>query len=192
MRSSRSWRVARAMLAVGALALVATGCSRVAGAAAVVDGNRIEMSAVEQVADEINQINVAGGGEPTVTAAYLNVMITGPVFVEEAEKADFFTTAEVSGVPTNVEEYREQLDQLFTQQGIDPSSIELSDKSLNLLYQSGVQSLVNEYDPDLAQEIEAKIAASDIRINPRFGNYENASAQGLPWQSSVMAADIGQ
>lgn len=138
-------------------AFLTTACSSEVGAAAVVDGHRIEVSTVQDAMMDL---------EP-ITQGLTQTDLVGLFILEPAWRS---VGAEY-GVGFTDQQVREYLDEVLVNAELEPR--EFSQGTIDLLRIDLIQATVLN-GPD-AQEavtkVQEHIANSDVVANPRFGNF---------------------
>lgn len=149
-------------------ALLTGACSADVGAAAVVDGQRIEVATVQDA-----MIDLASISQGLTQADLLGVLVLEPAWT--AVGAEF-------GVGFTDQEVIAYLDEIVAQSGLEP--MEFSPGAIDLLRTELInQTLGNS---PVAQEAYAKVSErlqnSEIETNPRFGDFslENGLVPSVP------------
>lgn len=152
--------------AAGAVAVLA-GCAAQPGAAAVIDGRRIEMSAVQQASLELG--SVLQSSTPTVV---LTQLLIAPSVQQVAAEA---------GVAVSEEEARETAATVAQNAGAEQVP-EFSATSVEVVRTLlALQNLQQEADADAHVEaILADVAASDIQVTPRLGTWSSSPTGIVP------------
>lgn len=159
---------ARLLGAVAAVAVLGTaGCAAQPGAAAVIDGRRIEMSAVQQASLELG--SVLQNSTPTVV---LTQLLIGPAVEQVAADA---------GVAVLPEEARETAATVAQSVGADPVP-EFSETSVEVIRTLlALQNLQDAAEADAYIEaVLADVAASDIQVTPRLGSWSSSPTGIVP------------
>lgn len=163
---TRARRSAAALAAIGAGALVLSGCSGnlSSDVAAVVDGKEITVEEVQEATAEFNSLPVT----PTTTTDALTLLIYGDL----AEEA--YTEAGLPPVPDA------QLVSQLRSGGIEDPSDSLLDLYRSITHLTGLQGL-------------PPADGVDIEVNPRFGDWDAQAgqviAQAPDWITEVNGAE---
>ena len=134
-----------ALTAVGALALA--GCSS-NDTAAVVDGDRISLSAANAAAKQVN--DQFSPTTPLTTTDALNLLIIAPTIIDASAKA---------GRPQSAQAARTQFTKVSDP---DPASVELVQAN----------SALQGFNASSEKELLARIARLKVTVSPRFGTFD--------------------
>lgn len=166
------WRTrVRAAGVLAALTVGLTGCVGQPGAAAVVDGTAIPTSDVEAALTEL-----LPWFQGVTTTNVLSVLIQEPTVVDLAEE---------KGVGVSDEEAQALLDQVVKQKAPDATAT-FTEPSLAVARYSIAYSNLEEV-PDaseVGEEIDTRLRALDIEVNPRFASLEEGFQVGPPARPS--------
>lgn len=154
------FRVTRRRMAAAALiagAMLTSACAPEVGAAAVVDGKRIDVATVQDATSDLELI-----ADGLTQTDVLGMLIIAPLWSQiGSEHGVGFTDQEVQ---TTLDAFVEQLEaepQEFSQGAIDVLRSDLI-----------LTALLNGPDrDDIIADIQQRIAETDIEANPRFGNF---------------------
>lgn len=155
------FRVTRRRLAAISLfvagALMTTACAGEVGAAAVVDGKRIEVSTVQDALQDLDEIT-----DGLTQTDILGLLIVEPIWVGlGAERGVGFTDQEVETMLGSVVAEAGLENREFSQGAIDVLRTDLV-----------ISSLLNGPDgQEVVSEIQERVEAADIESNPRFGEF---------------------
>jgi|GEM_PF-3761884 len=153
------FRVTRRRVAAVSLfaagAVFTSACTGEVGAAAVVDGERIETSTVQEAVDDLAPLSPGFSQSDALTS-----LIDGPAWIE---------TASDLGMGLSDQEVHEQLEGFAAEAGVEKT--EFSDGALDVMRVSLVAGqLLNGPDAERATiEVTELLEDRDIKINPRFG-----------------------
>lgn len=151
-----------------AAALALSGCSGQAGAAAVVDGEPIATTTVDRTTRELNQLFQVD------SRGVLSMLIISPVYLAEAS---------ANGVAKSRDEALGYLTEVVA---MDPESTvdvaSFSDATLGLVaFDMAVRELSQLPDaPEISVRVNEQIAALDIDVNPRFGEFVPGASSITP------------
>lgn len=169
-----SRKLTRGLAAAAAVAgLTLAGCGANPGAAAVVDGHRItEGHLAGAVADF-----AAVTGQPVDTGAMLGTLIVSPIILGVG--AEY-------GVAASDEEAAALLDQQVLVSGTAITDEPYGDGVLDVARIAIVNQglMASPAGVDAQQQIAERIAAADVEISPRYGDYAEAGAvvpSQFPW-----------
>lgn len=148
--------VALALVASGAVAL--TACSGQPGAAAVVDGQVITPTEVQQVLDELGPYL-----QSATTSSVLTILVQEPAVAAVAEE---------HGVAVSDSDAQDALSKVAAADGKDGS--DFSDASLTVAKFSVAYNQLTQLDDADAinDELVARVADLDVEVNPRFGTLD--------------------
>lgn len=148
-------RRAAALLIAGTL--LTSACAPEVGAAAVVDGKRIEVSTVQDALADLDDV-----AEGLTQTDVVGMLIVAPLWTEiGADHGVGFTNQEVQNTLNAFLEQMQIEQRDFSQGAIDVLRSDLI-----------VNALLNGPDRDSAIEaIETRLAEADIESNPRYGEF---------------------
>ncbi len=160
-RVTRRRMAAISLLAAGAL--VTSACSSEVGAAAVVNGNRIEVSTVHEALADLEDIT-----EGLTQTDVLGLLILEPMWRSVGSER---------GVGFTDQEVQTMLDSVLAESGEDPQ--QFSQGSIDVLRADLISStLLNDPEQqDAVEDIQMRIEEADVDTNPRFGEF--SPEQGL-------------
>lgn len=154
------------------------GCTGQPGAAAVVDGTAIPTADVEAALTEL--LPYFQGVTPTTM---LSILVQEPTVVELAEE---------KGVGVSDEDARALLDQVVRQKEADVSAT-FTEPSLAVARYSiaytNLEELAN--GTEIGEEIDTRLRALDIDVNPRFASLEDDFQIGPPVRPSWIVDPTG-
>lgn len=166
-----SWEVrARlaAVLVVGAVSVA--GCTAQSGAAAVVEGEAIEVSTLHEATAELSPYL-----QDASPAAVLLLLVAAPTFERVAQE---------NGVGVSEQEARAVLDQLAASapdaaQGDGPA--EFGPASVSVAKLTLLQQRLQERPDGAAvlEDVSAELADLDVEVNPRYGEVDFAGGTGI-------------
>ncbi len=158
--------------AIAAVALAAAlalgGCSGQAGAAAVVDGEPIAATTVDRTTRELNQLFQVDA------RAVLTMLIVSPAYLAEAR---------ANGVAKSRDQALGYLTEVIA---ADPGSTvdvgSFSDATLDIVaFDMAVRELSQLPEaPEIGVRVNEQIAALDVDVNPRFGQFSAEASSILP------------
>lgn len=164
--SIRPARLARRLALSGAaltLAVTTAACgSASAGAAAVVDGQRISVSDVQQATQDIQ----AFAGQQVQQSQVLYFLIIGPSLVKAAAQA---------GVGVSPDDARTQL----VTKVAEPSDAAVAAIQANEAL-SRLTSLPEDKSKPIMDSLIKQIGAADIEVNPRYGGFDSKQVIMVP------------
>lgn len=174
-------RVAMALALVAGGAVALTACSGQPGAAAVVDGQVITSTEVQQVLDELGPYL-----QSATTSSVLTILVQEPAVAAVAEE---------HGVAVSDSDAEAALSQVAAADGIDGS--DFSDASLTVAKFSVAYNQLTQLDDADAinDELIARVADLDVEVNPRFGTLDAGNFVSdpsvRPWilQASAASGD---
>ena len=155
------------------------GCTGQPGAAAVVDGTAIPSSDVSTALTELMPYF-----EEVTTTNLLAVLVQEPTVVELAHE---------KGVGVSDEDAHDLLDQVV-QQKVAGTTVTFSEPSLAVArYSIAFTKLQDLPEAEaIGEEIDTRLRALDLEINPRFGSLEDGNQIGapvaVPWLASPEGA----
>ncbi|KQR12216.1 hypothetical protein [Cellulomonas sp. Leaf334] len=164
------------MRAAGVLVALTTtvglaGCAGQPGAAAVVDGTAIPTSDVEAALTEL-----LPWFQGVTTTNVLSVLIQEPTVVDLAEE---------KGVGVSDEEAQALLDQVVKQKSPDATATFTEPSLAVARYSIAYSNLEDVPNPSaVGEEIDSRLRALDIEVNPRFASLEDGFQVGPPARPS--------
>lgn len=161
------WRTRAAGVLVALTTVGLAGCAGQPGAAAVVDGTAIPTSDVEAALTEL-----LPWFQGVTTTNVLSVLVQEPTVVELAEE---------KGVGVSDEDAQALLDQVVKQKSADATATftepSLAVARYSIAY-SNLEDLANA--SEIGEEIDTRLRALDIEVNPRFASLEEGFQIGAP------------
>jgi hypothetical protein len=154
------------------------GCAGQPGAAAVVDGTAIPTSDVSAALDELEP-----WFQGVTTTNVLAVLVQEPTIVELAAE---------KGVGVSDEDAEALLDQVV-QQKVQGATATFTDPSLAVArYSIAYTNLQGLPESDgIGEEIDARLRALDVEVNPRFGSLEDGNQVAAPVAAPWLVASQG-
>lgn len=151
--------------AIAAVALVAAlvlgGCTAQTGSAAVVDGEPISAAKLDRTTRELNELfNVDARG-------VLTMLIVSPTYLAEAA---------ANGVAKSRDEARTYLTEVIAADPVSAVGVDVdsfSDATLDLVrFDMALRELSQlETSQEIGERVQGQIAALDVDVNPRFGEF---------------------
>lgn len=161
------WRTRAAGVLVALTAAGLMGCSGQPGAAAVVDGTAIPTSDVEAALAEL-----LPWFQGVTTTNVLSVLVQEPTVVELAEE---------NGVGVSDEDAQALLDEVVKQKSPDATATFTEPSLAVARYSIAYSNLEDLPDPAaIGEEIDTRLRALDIEVNPRFASLEDDFQIGAP------------
>ena|SRR5690625_276378 len=160
-RITRRRMAAVSLLAAGAL--FTSACSGEVGSAAVVNGQRIEVSTVHEALEDLDDIT-----QGLTQVDILGLLIIEPIWRKiGAERGIGFTDQEVQGM----------LDSVRVDSGLEPQPVRQG--AIDVLRTDLIisQLLNGPQRDEVVADVQERVAAADIESNPRFGEF--TAEQGL-------------
>ena len=166
VRWSARARAAGVLVALATTAGLA-GCTGQPGAAAVVDGTAIATSDVEAALTELEP-----WFQGVTTTNVLAVLVQEPTVVALAEE---------KGVGVSDEDAQALLDQVVQQKVADATATFTEPSLAVARYSIAYSNLQDLPEADaIGDEIDTRLRALDIEVNPRFGSLEDGNQIGAP------------
>ncbi|WP_448631450.1 hypothetical protein [Cellulomonas soli] len=165
-RSARRVRRVAGLLVLAGGLTGLTACSGQPGAAAVVDGEVITSSDVQQAMDELGPYL----SSPS-TSAVLTILVQAPAVSAVAAE---------HGVGVSLKDAQSALSDVAAADGIDGS--DFSDASLTIAKFSVEYSALSKLDDADAinAELVDRVSALDVEVNPRFGTLDTGNFVSAP------------
>ncbi|GEL98112.1 hypothetical protein [Cellulomonas terrae] len=161
------WRTKAAGVLVALTTVGLAGCAGQPGAAAVVDGTAIPTSDVEAALSEL-----LPWFQGVTTTNVLSVLVQEPTVVELAEE---------KGVGVSDEDARTLLDEVVKQKSPDATATFTEPALAVARYSIAYSNLEDLANPsEIGEEIDTRLRALDIEVNPRFASLEDDFQIGAP------------
>jgi hypothetical protein len=162
--------VLRVLAAVAVAVLTLAGCSAMAGAAAVVDGEPISEEMLAETTQDFRLLADAPA------RSVLQALVVSPFWIEAASQ---------TGLGTSVEEGRARIEELAADAGLDPASLDIGPGLVSIgqvlvAQRKAVEAGVAAELGAAAQEL---VGEAEIEISPRYGEWsgDGLVATSPPW-----------
>lgn len=182
MKSNRSQSIIKAcaVLGVAVVGVTLAGCSQTdvtTGAAAVVNGQRIEVRDLQTGTDEIAALLPS---QQVGQTQVLYSLITGPLWINAAADA---------GVGVSTQNAQDAIDATAKKNGVDPCVGSCSSTTVEFVQASLAQSKLENSDgtADVVKKVADEITKLSVDVNPRYGTFDLSTAGSPGWMSADFA-----